>query len=144
MIDSALLQLLTHINKERIRSESLDPTLEEPLEKAHQPSCKLAVYGTLAPGESNYPVVQPIGGEWTPVEIEGDRFIVPEGPVRGFPGFQWKHGGSRHRALLLHAKDLPLHWPRLDDFEGPAYARILIPVFLSPTRFTIANVYQAL
>jgi gamma-glutamylcyclotransferase (GGCT)/AIG2-like uncharacterized protein YtfP len=29
---------------------------------------------------------------------------------------------------IFESADLPSHWPRLDDFEGPGYQRVVVPV----------------
>jgi len=31
-------------------------------------------------------------------------------------------------AQIFESADLPRHWPRLDDFEGPGYQRVVVPV----------------
>ena len=89
----------------------------------------LAVYGTLAPGQPNHYVVEPLGGEWTDGLVEGD--LLPEGwgVALGYPGFRPRVGGDAVAVQVLTAPLLATAWPTLDRFEGPEYQRILVPVF---------------
>ena len=45
---------------------------EQQLEALFTTSHRLAVYGTLAPGQPNHHIVAPLGGEWGPGLVEGD------------------------------------------------------------------------
>src|SRR3954452_19168242 len=54
--------------------QALDAELR--LDALFRTSETLAVYGTLAPGEPNYHVVAPLGGEWTSGFVEGDLLAV--------------------------------------------------------------------
>lgn len=109
---------------------------------------RLAVYGTLAPGQPNYRVVSPLGGEWTNGLIEGDLFPRGWGATLGYPAFRPRAGGGAVAVRVLTSRKLPAAWPDLDRFEGPAYVRVLIPVF-GPGRAderrlrTVANLYAA-
>lgn len=108
----------------------------------------LAVYGTLAPGRPNHRVVAPLGGAWTAGEVEGE--LAPEGwgATLGYPAFRPRTGGAPVAVQLLTSTALPAAWPALDDFEGPEYRRILVPVLRTdPTGerrlHTVANIYAA-
>lgn len=108
----------------------------------------LAVYGTLAPGQPNHHVVEPLGGEWTDGVVEGDLLPVGWGATLGYPAFRPRIGGAAVAVQVLTAPLLASAWPTLDRFEGPEYRRILVPVFrpgLADERrlFTVANLYAA-
>jgi gamma-glutamylcyclotransferase (GGCT)/AIG2-like uncharacterized protein YtfP len=111
-------------------------------------SHRLAVYGTLAPGRPNHHVVAPLGGEWTEGVIEGELHAVGWAATYGFPAFIPRAGGPAVPVQVLTAAALPAAWPQLDDFEGPGYRRILVPVFTpggagERRLYTVANLYAA-
>jgi gamma-glutamylcyclotransferase (GGCT)/AIG2-like uncharacterized protein YtfP len=125
---------------------------EQRLDALFGSSHTLAVYGTLAPGQPNYHVVAPLGGEWTDGLIEGDLLPVGWGAALGYPGFRPRVGGDAVAVQVLTAPLLATAWPTLDHFEGPGYERILVPVFsteLGPGQagerrlYTVANLYGA-
>jgi gamma-glutamylcyclotransferase (GGCT)/AIG2-like uncharacterized protein YtfP len=95
----------------------------------------LAVYGTLAPGEVNHHVLEPIPGNWSPCVLRG----VIDRSGR-FPAFHWDPSGSELKALLFESPELPNHWPRLDRFEGAGYQRRIVPVE-TEAGIQMANVY---
>lgn len=108
----------------------------------------LAVYGTLAPGRSNHHVVAPLGGEWTEGVVEGDLFPEGWGATLGYPAFRPRDGGPSVAVRVLTTPALETDWPRLDEFEGPGYRRILVPVFHPGSTgerrlYTVANLYAA-
>jgi gamma-glutamylcyclotransferase (GGCT)/AIG2-like uncharacterized protein YtfP len=108
----------------------------------------LAVYGTLAPGRPKHHVVAPLGGEWAPGIVEGDLLAEGWGAPLGFPAFNPRIGGAAIPVHVLTSPALPSAFPELDDFEGPEYRRILIPVFTAgpPAMrrlYTVANIYAA-
>lgn len=113
------------------------------LEERFGSSRALAVYGTLAPGESNHHVVAPLGGVWTPGVVEGDLIAVGWGATFGFPAFWPRAGGPAVPVQVLTSPRLPEAWPRLDRFEGEEYRRVLVPVFLPGGDVTVANLYAA-
>jgi len=41
---------------------------------------------------------------------------------------------------LFESPDLSSHWPRLDDFEGPGYQRVTVPVETADGRLE-ASIY---
>lgn len=89
---------------------------------------RLAVYGTLAPGEANHHVVRGIGGTWSRGTIRGHLHDTGWGLTYGFPALAWNPDGPPVAAHLLESADLDEHWARLDTFEGPAYRRQVVPV----------------
>ena len=124
---------------------------EQRLDDLFRTSHKLAVYGTLAPGQPNHHVLAPLGGEWTDGLIEGDLLPMGWGADLGYPGFRPRIGGDAVAVQVLSAPLLASAWPDLDRFEGPGYQRILVPVFgteLGPGQagerrlHTVANLYS--
>lgn len=125
---------------------------EQRLDALFQTSHRLAVYGTLAPGQPNHHIVAPLEGAWTDGLIEGDLVPVGWGAALGYPAFRPRVGGAAVAVQVLTAPLLATAWPNLDRFEGPEYQRILVPVF-SPEPgpgqagerrlFTVANLYAA-
>ena len=102
----------------------------------------LAVYGSLMPGKKNHQVVSGISGNWFGGYVEGDWYDSGWAKGIGYPGFRWRSGGSRVDVQVLHAPSLPNHWPRLDDFEGEDYHRILVPVYSLSGIQAVANLYE--
>ena len=125
---------------------------ERRLDALFRTSHRLAVYGTLAPGQPNHHVVAPLGGEWTDGLIEGDLLPAGWGAALGYPAFRPRAGGAAVAVQVLPAPSLATAWLTLDRFEGPEYQRILVPVFSmepGPVQagerrlYTIANLYAA-
>jgi len=142
MTHGDLTALLHQINKARMDEGFPDTALERKVESRFQSSRKLAVYGTLSPGEVNASVLGSIDGSWHKAEVEGIRFLLAQGMDIGFPGFHWIPGGPTLAVHLLVAPDLPNHWSRLDRFEGPDYCRILVPAYRNNAFHTVTNIYQ--
>lgn len=101
-----------------------------------QPSRRLAVYGTLAPGRGNHAHVAALDGDWEPARLRGELEWLTE----DVPRLRWRPGAATLAGWLLSSDDLPASWPRLDDLEGPAYRRGLVPVEVS-ARLTVATCY---
>lgn len=121
---------------------------EAELEARFRVSHALAVYGTLAPGRSNHHVVAPLGGTWTPGTVHGDLSPEGWGATLGYPALRPRTGGPVVAVQVLTADGLPAAWARLDDFEGPGYRRILVPVFAADGSDArrlqaVANLYAA-
>ena len=143
LLDAAKLASLT-LQCERINAErsavaaSAWPTTEEVrLRETFGPDARLAVYGTLAPGESNHRLVVLLDGDWSPCTVHGRR------STRRYPVFTWDPTAQPMPMQLLRSADLSSIWPRLDKFEGADYRRILVPAVLDGQRITVANLYQA-
>ncbi len=114
------------------------PVLEDVFEALFGfPSRRLAVYGTLAPGERNHPVIAGIEGSWSDGHVDG---VVRA--VAGYPAFTWKKGKGTVRVRVLTSEALPKHWHRIDGFEGGLYRRILVPVH-RPAGSVIAHIYES-
>lgn len=115
------------------------------IEKACGARCRLAVYGTLAPGRENHHLLEGAGGVWREkVFVEGDLHPLGWGAAKGFPALRCRPGGGRVRAWLLESEKLPALWPMLDTFEGPGYCRVLVPVLDTEGKLVaLANLYEA-
>lgn len=86
---------------------------------------RLATYGTLAPGERNHHHLADLEGTWTTGFVLGhlsqDGWGVTHG--RGYPALTPDPDGGRVPVHVLESAELPVHWARLDEFEGEGYAR---------------------
>ncbi|WP_299042748.1 gamma-glutamylcyclotransferase family protein [uncultured Tateyamaria sp.] len=92
------------------------------------PGHRLATYGTLAPGRANADQLEGIQGKWSLGRVRGHLKAAGWGAQMGFPGLILDPNGPEVEVHLLHSKDLPDHWSRLDAFEGPGYARVAVPI----------------
>ena len=100
--------------------------MSQPVEASN----RLIVYGSLMPGGPNHSLLETLGGEWTAGHIEGDLVEGGWGSALGYPAYLPRPGGPRVRAFLLHSSRLDAEaWQMLDDFEGSAYRRIVVPFF---------------
>lgn len=129
---------LQKVERDRVVCEVTNPVLEALLDALlDHPGCTFAVYGTLAPGEANEEVLRDLTGEW----IEG----VVSGTIRiraNLKVFRWLSGSSQVRVKVLHSHLLPSRWQALDQFEGMAYHRILVPVQKLDGSMLVANIYE--
>ncbi len=104
------------------------------------PSRRLAVYGSLRPGESNHHLVAEIPGRWSEGFVRGTLHESGWGATLGYPALVWDEEGPEVPVRILMADGLPEHWDRLDAFEGDAYLRILVPVVTAETE-CVCNLY---
>ncbi len=109
----------------------------------NQPSHRMAVYGSLAPGKDNHHNIEHIQGEWYPGVVYGQLQNTGWGSEMGFPALNWIPNTDPVEVQVLKSSELPDHWPRLDEFEGDQYKRIYIPVELDNQSVEIANIYVA-
>ena len=91
-------------------------------------SHRLAIYGSLAPGRPNHHHVARLRGRWMLGEVHGRLIEAGWGASLGFPALVLDPDGSALGVQVLESDDLPAHWSRLDDFEGPGYERVLTTV----------------
>ncbi len=106
-----------------------------------KPQKKLAVYGTLAPGEVNHSQIAGIHGTWSEGFVRGELMSTGWGAEHGFPALDWRPDGQRVAAKLFVAPELERHWQRLDEFEGDGYRRILVPFEDEGGIVAVANLY---
>jgi hypothetical protein len=100
------------------------------------PETRLIVYGSLGPGEANAFVLAGLVGEWRPCRIRGRM-----GAYCGFKSFRHDPQGPEHAAWLLISADPPGVICELDDFEGEAYERCIIPARVNHG-WVMAQVYE--
>ena len=105
------------------------------LDLAHPEEC-LIVYGTLVPGGQYHYLLADVEATWERCTIRGRL-----GSYRGYPSFKWNPVGESHPAWLVTSPELPQKFRELDDFEGRAYTRRLIPAEIG-TRLVIAYIYE--
>ena len=92
---------------------------------------RLAVYGTLAPGQSNHHQLAGLQGRWRTGTVHGRRYDSGWGAALGYPGLVLDGRGNAVEVQLFESPDLPAHWGRLDAFEGPGYRRVAAAVALA-------------
>ncbi len=134
--DTAWRAMLAAVNAARRRGGA-EHALELALERQFACSQHLAVYGTLAPGESNHREVAQLVGTWSRIRVRGHR------AVRRDPVFRWDEAAPHVDMLLLTASALAAQWPRLDAFEGTDYRRILVPAWRTDDTIVVVQLYEA-
>lgn len=102
---------------------------------------RLIVYGSLVPGGSNHHELAELPGSWTVGSITGELVRVGRGAALGYPALRWHPAGPRMVAHLLEADGLPAYWPRLDEFEGEEYRRVLLPFFPDDGGWVVGQAY---
>lgn len=135
-----LVRRLQAINAARARGEAEDGAAID--ERFDRPSTRLAVYGSLAPGEVNHHAIAHIRGIWCEGYVRGTVRMSGWGSDVGFPGMTWIPDGDEIPVNLLVSAELPQHWNELDAFEGEDYVRILVPVHGLGEPPVVANIYQ--
>jgi gamma-glutamylcyclotransferase (GGCT)/AIG2-like uncharacterized protein YtfP len=100
----------------------------------------LAVYGRLAPGKENYGQIGMIAGRWRLGAVRGHLAPKGWGAALGYPGLVLDPDGQTVEVQVFESDDLPAHWERLDEFEGPGYRRVPVTVDLAPVP-RIASIY---
>lgn len=103
---------------------------------------RLAVYGSLAPGERHHDQVAHLGGTWTPGIVRGLLFDRGWGAGAGYPGFVADAAGPRVPVMVLSSPALPLAWPALDRFEGSEYRRTIVTVEMAGGEPVEAQIYE--
>src|SRR4051812_19487407 len=89
---------------------------------------RLATYGTLSPGQINHHELAGLQGTWHKGTVRGRLTDSGWGSALGFPALLLDGDGPLLEVHLLESPDLPYHWPRLDEFEGSAYRRVVTQV----------------
>ena len=111
------------------------------MSKECNPNQRLIVYGSLVPGEANHSHVSQIAGKWWQGWVEGTLHQEGWGASQGFPGLHWQPGAGRIPVHVLDSEALPGNWERLDEFEGPGYHRITVPVFKADATSVLGSIY---
>jgi gamma-glutamylcyclotransferase (GGCT)/AIG2-like uncharacterized protein YtfP len=89
---------------------------------------RLAIYGTLAPGRSNHGQLSELTGRWIKGAVRG-RFVQSGwAAAMGFPALVLDASAPVVHLELFESPDLPMHWSRLDQFEGEGYQRVRVEV----------------
>lgn len=133
---NARLCLLDRANASR-RAGGRDATAEAALAEAHGGLLRLAVYGTLAPGETNHDQLSECTGTWRAGTVRGRRH------EREYPELVLDASGPEVAVQVLESPALAAAWARLDEFEGDGYRRVLVEVRFAGGDTTVANVYEA-
>ena len=125
--------------RDRIVSEVTATVIEDMLDNFFErPSNRLAVYGTLIPSGPNASELAGLDGEWLDGTVSGkleDR--------DGFLEFHWSLQGTEVPVKIFSGDGLSERLDRLDQFEGPRYRRILVPVLIERT-VHVSNIYEGM
>lgn len=89
---------------------------------------RLAVYGSLAPGQSNHHQLAGLEGTWRAGTVTGTLADNGWGAALGYPALTLDSEGTAIPVQLFESADLPAHWSRLDAFEGADYRRAVAQV----------------
>ncbi len=92
------------------------------------PNCRLAVYGSLAPGRPNHHQLNGLSGRWIEGTVRGQLLQEGWGAELGYPGIVLDLDGPTVGVQLFESPDLSDHWTRLDEFEGSGYRRTVTAV----------------
>jgi len=142
--DFAALLRLNELRAAPLARAALRDELEARFASRFNSDCRLAVYGSLAPGQSNHHRLAHLAGEWVGgFVVHGDLHATGWGAAIGYPALLWKRDGPEVEVNLFISPHLPMHWPTLDEFEGEDYRRILVPLYQERRFITVANLYEA-
>jgi gamma-glutamylcyclotransferase (GGCT)/AIG2-like uncharacterized protein YtfP len=143
IIESVNKKLKT-FNAMPLRLEELDLTeTERSFNKQYKPENVLIVYGTLAPGRPNYPVIEHIKGNWRQGIVRGK--LIKEGWGADLGYYAFKHVNTAEqeeiKAFVLTSDELISNWEFLDEFEGSGYRRILAKYELDNGETGVGYIY---
>jgi gamma-glutamylcyclotransferase (GGCT)/AIG2-like uncharacterized protein YtfP len=85
---------------------------------------RLATYGSLAPGQPNHHQLDGLNGHWFEGHLYGRLVHAGWAASLGYPALIPDPDGRPVDVSVFESADLPAHWPRLDQFEGPGYQRV--------------------
>ena len=102
---------------------------------------RLFVYGTLAPGEVNAHVLEPLAGEWLEASVRGTLHAQGWGQTYGFPALRLDSSAAAVKGLVFQSTELPAHWSELDEFEGSAYRRVETEALLADGTCCKTSIY---
>jgi gamma-glutamylcyclotransferase (GGCT)/AIG2-like uncharacterized protein YtfP len=89
---------------------------------------RLATYGSLAPGRPNAHHLDGLDGRWIEGHVHGTLVEAGWAADLGYPALILAPTGPAIGLHVFESVDLPLHWDRLDSFEGPEYQRLAVTV----------------
>ena len=90
--------------------------------------CRLATYGSLAPGRPNHHQLEGLDGRWLHGRVTGVLVDAGWGASLGYPALVLDPAGPGIDVDVFESVDLPGQWTRLDVFEGPGYRRVVTTV----------------
>ncbi|MEF2278795.1 gamma-glutamylcyclotransferase [Deinococcus sp. YIM 134068] len=99
---------------------------------------RLATYGTLAPGRPNHHQLADLQGSWQNGTVRGWLVAEGWGASLGYPGLILDDAGDTIEVQVFESADLPFHWSRLDEFEGPGYQRVTAVVEVARGRLPVS------
>jgi gamma-glutamylcyclotransferase (GGCT)/AIG2-like uncharacterized protein YtfP len=67
-------------------------------------------------------------GDWSQGQVYGTLVEAGWGASLGYPALVLDAGGPPVDVHVFEPGDLPAHWSRLDQFEGPGYQRVATTV----------------
>ncbi|WP_144791813.1 gamma-glutamylcyclotransferase [Kocuria palustris] len=102
---------------------------------------RVFIYGTLAPGQPNEHVMEPMGGTWQRGIVRGRLLDRGWGAATGHPGIELDEAGEPVKGWLLTSPRLARSWQEMDDFEGDEYLRTEARVELDDGTETTAWIY---
>ena len=71
--------------------------------------------------------------------------LHPEGwgATEGYPAIVLDPRGEDVEVQVFESDELPAHWMRIDEFEGPDYRRVLADVLMQVSALAIeCNIYE--
>ncbi|HET7708934.1 MAG TPA: gamma-glutamylcyclotransferase [Sphingomicrobium sp.] len=89
---------------------------------------RLAVYGSLRPGEANDHVLAPLAGTWCEGSVRGTLHTIGWGYALGHRAIRLDAAAPEVPVKLFSSADLPGFWSELDAFEGQDYQRVATDV----------------
>lgn len=92
---------------------------------------RLATYGSLGPDRENAHRLEELGGRWLHGTVRGRLVEQGSGEASGHPAIVLDEAGDEVRVHVFESDDLPAHWARLDELEGPGYHRSVVMVATS-------------
>jgi gamma-glutamylcyclotransferase (GGCT)/AIG2-like uncharacterized protein YtfP len=104
------------------------------------PLCRLATYGTLAPGRPNHHQLEGLTGRWTKGYVYGRLIDAGWGASLGYPALVLDSAGAAIEVQVFESTELPEQWSRLDEFEGAGYQRVVTTV-RTPDGDVTASIY---
>ena len=102
---------------------------------------RLAVYGSLRPGEANAHILAPLPGYWCDGSVCGTLHTIGWGYALGHRAIRLDPTAAALPVKLFSSSQLPGFWAELDAFEGADYERVATDVRVGDTTIP-AYIYQ--